>query len=76
MIETVKRVVCDRCGKGGPIALESEDPAQIARDADWIVYSDCDELRTDGGGDYCPTCNRAAHNKFMAEAKAARDQQL
>ncbi len=32
MIETVKRIVCDRCGKTSVAALESEDPRDIARD--------------------------------------------
>ncbi len=53
MLETVKRAVCDRCLKGGPLALESESPAELARDDGWTVETDTDPER---GEDLCPAC--------------------
>jgi len=47
MIETTKRVVCDRCGATGPEALESEDPVVLAEREGWQV---------NGDDDRCPTC--------------------
>ena len=35
MIETTKRIVCDRCGAQGPEALESEDPVVLAEAEGW-----------------------------------------
>lgn len=40
MIETAKRVVCDICGFEGPVALESEDPVELALAEDWAVNMD------------------------------------
>jgi hypothetical protein len=46
MIETTKRIVCDRCSAQGPEALESEDPKILAKAEGWI----CE------GEDRCPAC--------------------
>ena len=48
MVETVMRLVCDRCGAAGPTALESENPADLARAEGWEVNK-VDE-------DLCPKC--------------------
>ena len=49
MIEITKRIVCDRCGAQGPVALESEDPVVLAEAEGW----DC------AGEDRCPACAEA-----------------
>ena len=51
MIEQVRRAVCDHCGNPGPAALESEDPAELARSDGWILSSNRDET-----ADLCPQC--------------------
>ena len=73
MIETVKRVVCDRCGKAGPVAMESEDPGTVAREAGWQVQTDIlsDEEDWCDVFDYCPGC--LFMMKEVAVAKAERD---
>jgi hypothetical protein len=47
-VETVRRVVCDECGKDGPTALESEDPVALAKAKGWREMSCGDHL--------CPDC--------------------
>lgn len=46
MIEITKRIVCDRCGAQGPVALESEDPVVLAKAEGWAC----------GDEDCCPIC--------------------
>ena len=53
-IETVRRVVCDWCLRTGPDALESEDPAELARAEGWNVNETPDEE-----GAVCPECLEA-----------------
>ncbi len=83
MIETVKRVVCDRCGGRGPPAVKPECPLELAQRAGWITRGSCQQ-KDDGDlmGDYCPRCYRpsvtwsAGPSKYTArwaEAKAERD---
>jgi hypothetical protein len=52
-MSTVKRLMCDECGKFGPDAMESEDPIKLARDDGWVVCGDADHIT-----DRCPACTK------------------
>jgi hypothetical protein len=56
-----KRVVCDVCGRKGPITLESEDPRLLAHDQGWGI---CEE------GDFCHIrCALSAMQKIKNETR-------
>jgi hypothetical protein len=57
MIETVRRCVCDWCLSAGPAALESEDPAELARAEGWHVVTVTDDANEEGA--VCPNCTNA-----------------
>jgi len=56
MVETVRRVVCDYCGKTAPDALESENPVELARADGWLVYDGTDESSDGEESAACPDC--------------------
>jgi len=62
---SIERIVtCDKCGKPGPMALESEDPNTLAEEAGW-------ECLDDGvGGHLCSACMKKCNE---AEEIARRE---
>ena len=52
MLETIERLVCDRCGAVSTEALESESAREVAKGEGWI----CNDQE-----DCCPRCAAKAN---------------